>query len=74
MAKTILTWKEKLAKGIKLNSLEETQADADYNYRKRLREEEEKREYELSKLGSGAPIENQIAADANAEDKEKKGK
>lgn len=47
--KAKLTWKEKLDQKIKLNPLEETQADADFNYRRRLREKKELAEYEARK-------------------------
>jgi hypothetical protein len=71
----VLTWKDKLNKGLPLNNLEETQADADFNYRRRLREEEETREYNKLKAGYAQPSdqtpEQRLAAASGEERKTK---
>lgn len=44
-----LTWKDKLEKGVPLNSFDEVKADADFNHRRREREEAEKKRFEALK-------------------------
>lgn len=47
-----LTWQQKLEKGLKLTSLEETKADADFNFKRRQRELDEKKAFEAAKAGN----------------------
>jgi len=47
--KKILTWQEKLEKGLPLNDMDEVKADADFNFKQRQRELEEKKRFEALK-------------------------
>lgn len=48
----ILTWQQKMDRGLPLNPLDEVKADADFAHRERLREREARERFEARKRGS----------------------